>query len=54
MKIPFLDLKQVNAPYMDALKDAASAVVESAGTSAVPIANASRRNLPPTPVLRMG
>ncbi|MBQ9225383.1 MAG: DegT/DnrJ/EryC1/StrS family aminotransferase [Fibrobacter sp.] len=29
MKIPFLDLKQVNAPYMDALKDAASAVVES-------------------------
>ena len=29
MKIPFLDLKQVNAPYMDALKDAAAAVVES-------------------------
>ena len=29
MKIPFLDLKQVNAPYMDALKDAATAVVES-------------------------
>ena len=29
MKIPFLDLKQVNAPYMDALKNAASAVVES-------------------------
>ena len=29
MKIPFLDLKQVNAPYMDALKTAASAVVES-------------------------
>ena len=29
MKIPFLDLKQVNAPYMDALKEAASAVVES-------------------------
>lgn len=29
MKIPFLDLKQVNAPYMDALKDAASVVVES-------------------------
>lgn len=29
MKIPFLDLKQVNAPYMDALKDAASAIVES-------------------------
>jgi dTDP-4-amino-4,6-dideoxygalactose transaminase len=29
MKIPFLDLKQVNAPYIDALKDAASAVVES-------------------------
>lgn len=29
MKIPFLDLKQVNAPYMDALKDAAVAVVES-------------------------
>lgn len=29
MKIPFLDLKQVNALYMDALKDAASAVVES-------------------------
>ena len=29
MKIPFLDLKQVNAPYMDALKDTASAVVES-------------------------
>jgi dTDP-4-amino-4,6-dideoxygalactose transaminase len=28
-KIPFLDLKQVNAPYMDALKDAAAAVVES-------------------------
>ena len=29
MKIPFLDLKQVNAPYMDALKQAASEVVES-------------------------
>lgn len=29
MKIPFLDLKQVNAPYMDALKTAAAAVVES-------------------------
>jgi len=29
MKIPFLDLKQVNAPYMDTLKDAAAAVVES-------------------------
>ena len=29
MKIPFLDLKQVNAPYMDALKTAASEVVES-------------------------
>ena len=29
MKIPFLDLKQVNAPYMDALKGAAAAVVES-------------------------
>lgn len=29
MKIPFLDLKQVNAPYMDALKAAATAVVES-------------------------
>ena len=29
MKIPFLDLKQVNASYMDALKEAASAVVES-------------------------
>ena len=29
MKIPFLDLKQVNAPYMDALIDAATAVVES-------------------------
>lgn len=29
MKIPFLDLKQVNSPYMDALKDAATAVVES-------------------------
>lgn len=29
MKIPFLDLKQVNAPYMEALKEAASAVVES-------------------------
>ncbi|MBO4713181.1 MAG: DegT/DnrJ/EryC1/StrS family aminotransferase [Fibrobacter sp.] len=29
MKIPFLDLMQVNAPYMDALKEAASAVVES-------------------------
>ena len=29
MKIPILDLKQVNAPYMDALKTAASAVVES-------------------------
>ena len=29
MKIPFLDLKQVNAPYMDALKEAAAAVVES-------------------------
>jgi dTDP-4-amino-4,6-dideoxygalactose transaminase len=29
MKIPFLDLKQVNAPYMEALKTAASAVVES-------------------------
>lgn len=28
-KIPFLDLKQVNAPYMDSLKAAASAVVES-------------------------
>lgn len=28
-RIPILDLKQVNAPYMDALKDAASAVVES-------------------------
>ncbi|MBR4916635.1 MAG: DegT/DnrJ/EryC1/StrS family aminotransferase [Fibrobacter sp.] len=28
-KIPFLDLKQVNAPYMDALKDAAATVVES-------------------------
>ena len=27
--IPFLDLKQVNAPYMDALKEAATAVVES-------------------------
>ena len=29
MKIPFLDLKQVNAPYMEALKGAATAVVES-------------------------
>ena len=29
MKIPFLDLKQVNAPYMDALKEAAVTVVES-------------------------
>lgn len=29
MKIPFLDLKQVNAPYMDALKTSAAAVVES-------------------------
>ena len=29
IRIPFLDLKQVNAPYMDALKDAATAVVES-------------------------
>ena len=29
MKIPFLDLKQVNAPYMDTLKTAAAAVVES-------------------------
>ncbi len=29
MKIPFLDLKQVNVPYMDALKEAVSAVVES-------------------------
>ena len=29
IRIPFLDLKQVNAPYMDALKEAASAVVES-------------------------
>lgn len=29
MKIPFLDLKQVNAPYMEALKTVASAVVES-------------------------
>lgn len=29
MKIPFLDLKQVNAPYMEALKQAASEVVES-------------------------
>ena len=29
MKIPFLDLKQVNAPYMDALREAAVAVVES-------------------------
>ena len=29
MKIPFLDLKQVNAPYMDALKGAATDVVES-------------------------
>ena len=28
-KIAFLDLKQVNAPYMDSLKSAASAVVES-------------------------
>ncbi|MBR4785236.1 MAG: DegT/DnrJ/EryC1/StrS family aminotransferase [Fibrobacter sp.] len=28
-KIAFLDLKQVNAPYMDTLKSAASAVVES-------------------------
>ena len=28
-KIVFLDLKQVNAPYMDSLKSAASAVVES-------------------------
>ena len=28
-KIAFLDLKQVNAPYMDSLKGAASAVVES-------------------------
>ena len=31
MKIPFLDLKQVNAPYMDALKEAASAVVGLGG-----------------------
>jgi len=29
MKIPFLDLKLVNAPYMEALKDAAVSVVES-------------------------
>lgn len=29
MKIPFLDLKQVNEPYMEALKQAASEVVES-------------------------
>ena len=29
IRIPFLDLKQVNAPYMDVLKEAASAVVES-------------------------
>ena len=29
MKVPFLDLKQVNAPYMDPLKAAASAVIES-------------------------
>ena len=29
MKIPFLNLKQVNAPYMDALKNTATAVVES-------------------------
>ena len=28
-KIPFLDLKLVNAPYMESLKAAASAVVES-------------------------
>lgn len=28
-KIPFLDLKQLNAPYMDALKAAAAQVVES-------------------------
>ena len=29
IRIPFLDLKQVNAPYMDALREAAVAVVES-------------------------
>ena len=29
MNIPFLDLKQVNAPYMDALKNAANVAVES-------------------------
>ena len=29
MNIPILDLKQVNAPYMDVLKNAASVVVES-------------------------